>query len=271
MYNGTMKKVLVSVVIPAYRADRYIGEALTSVFSQTVKDWEILVVDDGNSAATEALVKEIAEKAAGQGIIAEDQVRYLRNEKNLGAAGSRNRGVREARGEWIAFLDADDAWLPEKLEKQFRAADAHLETVLLFTGSSFMDEESRPLSHILHVPETVSYRELLHQNLISCSSVLAKRGVLFRHPMPEIRGMHEDYACWLKILSDTCIPAVGVDEPLLIYRVSLSSQSGNKKKAAVMNWNVYRHIGLSLPACVYYEFCYGVNGLKKWSRIRQKK
>ena len=143
----------------------------------------------------------------------------------------------------------------------------------MFTGSGFMDEEGKRIGRILHVPEKISYRELLKQNLISCSSVLVKRELMLRYPMrltgSRAKGrMHEDFASRLRMLRGGA-KAYGIDEPMLIYRVSRGSVSGNKSKAAAMTWRVYRNIGLSLPECVYYFCCYAVRSLKKWRGLRK--
>ena len=100
---------LVSIIMPSYNTSRFIEETINSVLSQTYSDWELLIVDDCSSDDTDDVV---------QPFLADGRIRYLKNERNSGAAVSRNRALREARGKWIAFLDSDDLWMPEKLEKQ---------------------------------------------------------------------------------------------------------------------------------------------------------
>lgn len=255
-----MNTPLISIIMPAHDAAGFIGKAVASVLSQDYENWELIIVDDCSHDCTAETALEAVPPALSE------KVKILRNEKNLGAAGSRNRGVSEARGEWIAFLDSDDAWEKSKLSRQVSLIEG-TDAVIIFTGSAFMDENGMLLSHRLHVPERVSYEELLSQNVISCSSVLVRRDIYLSYPMPECKGLHEDFASWLMILKNTGLPAAGIDEPLLIYRVSSSSQSGNKLKAARMNFKVYRHIGLSFPKSIKYEFLYAVNGLRKWKKI----
>ena len=245
-----MEKTAVTIVMPAYRAERYIGEAVASVLAQTCPDWELLVVVDASPDESAAA----AEKAAAE----DPRVRILRLPANVGVAEARMAGVREAKTAWVALQLA----FAEKT-----GAD------LVFTGSGFMDEEGKRIDRILHVPEKISYRELLKQNLISCSSVLVKRELMLRYPMrltgSRAKGrMHEDFASWLRMLRGGA-KAYGIDEPMLIYRVSRGSVSGNKSKAAAMTWRVYRNIGLSLPECVYYFCCYAVRSLKKWRGLRK--
>ena len=165
----------------------------------------------------------------------DERIRLIRNEKNSGVSYTRQRAAKNANGRWIAVLDSDDAWANTKLELQ---ANVQMETnaSLLFTGSAFMNAYGEKIGWELHVPPEIDYRKLLKQNLISNSSVL--------------------------------VIAYGIDQPLLIYRLSGNSKSGNKLKAAKMNWNTYRAVGLSFPASCYYMFWYTVNGLKKYKNLK---
>ena len=129
-----MEKTAVTIVMPAYRAERYIGEAVASVLAQTCPDWELLVVVDASPDESAAA----AEKAAA----GDPRVRILRLPANVGVAEARMAGVREAKTAWVAFLDSDDAWTPEKLERQLAFAEK-TGADLVFTGSGFMDEEGK--------------------------------------------------------------------------------------------------------------------------------
>lgn len=249
--------MLISVVMPAYNAEKTIRQAIGSVMAQTFKDWELLVVNDKSKDTTRDIILDLAKS--------DGRIRYIENKRNLGVSETRNRGVSLACGQWIAFLDSDDAWEEQKLEEQvelFRKSGARF----VFTGSAFMDQEGRRLDYCLNVPEKVSFRQLLKQNVISCSSVLIEKALLERYPMAS-GDMHEDYAVWLGVLKNEGIEAYGVDKPLLIYRVSGASKSGNKAKAALMHWRVYRHIGLPLTSSAYYFVFYMVRNLKKYGKI----
>ena len=172
----------------------------------------------------------------------------------------------QAKGEWIAFLDSDDCWAPEKLQKQLAFAKAN-HCSFTFTGSGFMDENGNRLSYYLPAPKRLAFRQLLKQNLISCSSVLIRRDLLSHFPTDSER-MHEDFALWLQILKERTPTAMGLDEPLLIYRLSAASKSGNKLKAACMTFRVYRYVGLSLPAAIYYWGWYTVRSLRKYGKLK---
>lgn len=169
-------------------------------------------------------------------------------------------------GEWIAFVDSDDMWEKHKIEKQLYFANKE-KADLIYTASAFIDEDGNPYSHIMNVPETVSYRELLKQNIISCSSVLIKKEHMQGLKVPSDK-IHEDFATWLMILRDRNINTYGINEPLLIYRISKNSKSGNKKKAVLMTYGVYKYVGLNIFQRLYYLSHYILRSLKKYRRIK---
>ncbi len=254
-----MENGLISVVAAAYNSERYIVQAADSVIRQSRTDWELLILDD---CSTDGTWDRIQELCAGDA-----RIRAFRNERNEGVGRTRNRGVELAQGAWIAFLDSDDMWTPDKLEKQLGLLARFPRGVLFFTGSGFMTQTGVPMDYVLHVPERIDRRQLLKQNLLSCSSVLVRRETMLRHPFPAGRGIHEDFAAWLAILEEEAY-AYGVDEPLLIYRRSDTSKSANKLKAARMNWNTYREAGLGPVSSLYYMAWYTVRGLQKYSKLR---
>lgn len=251
------KNPLISIIMPAYNSAETIGESIRSVLSQTYVLWELIIINDASKDDTE----NIANAYAFEDI----RIKLLTNPINSGVSYSRKRGVDSTQGDWIAFLDSDDLWTPDKLEKQvelLRKGNADL----VFTGSSFIKTDSTPYSWIMLIPNQITYRQLLKQNVISNSSVLIRKGLLQKH-MAVGDDMHEDYTCWLNCLRCGAI-AKGINEPLLIYRVSASSKSGNKIKAAKMNWNTYRRIGLSVIEAVYYMGWYCIRGIRKYRNLK---
>ena len=160
---------LVSVVMPAYNAARYINEAIESVISQSFGDWELIIVDDCSSDGTVPAARRYKER--------DGRISLYSNDTNLGVSMTRRKGVSISRGEWIAFLDADDVWESVKLERQLRFA-SETGAGFTYTGSSFIDGEGRPYEWRMDVPEKSCYRSLLRQNVISCSSVLIKKSLL---------------------------------------------------------------------------------------------
>lgn len=248
---------LISIIMAAYNTEKTIEQAINSVSSQTYTNFELLVVNDCSKDRTVELVKDIVAK--------DSRVRLISNVKNSGVSYTRKHGLEEAKGDWIAILDSDDAWEPEKLEKQI-VLQRRTNADLLFTGSAFMDSEGHPIDWCLHAPKEVTYRQLLKQNVLSSSSALVRKELYAKYYAIG-DGMHEDFAIWLSILKEGK-KAYGVDEPLLIYRIAKSSKSGNKVKAARMNWNTYRYVGLNLMEAIYYECWYIFNGIRKYRNLR---
>lgn len=247
----------ISIIMAAYNAEKTIEQAIYSVLCQTYPDFELLVVNDCSTDKTAALVAAIAEK--------DDRVRLISNEKNGGVSYTRKHGLEEARGEWIAILDSDDAWASEKLEKQIEL-QKKTNAELLFTGSAFMDADGKPINWYLSAPAEVTYRQLLKQNVLSNSSALVRKKLYAKHYAVGDE-MHEDFAIWLSILKKGR-KAYGVDEPLLIYRLAKSSKSGNKIKAARMNWNTYRYVGLNPVEALYYECWYMAKNIVKYANLK---
>lgn len=251
---------LISVIMPAYNSAGTIEAAVSSVLAQTYENLELLIADDASSDDTPKICQALASK--------DRRVHVITNRSNQGALKTRNKAVREAKGEWIAFLDSDDLWAPDKLSKQL-AVRIDTGCDLVYTGSSFIDENGQPFEWILHVPERTEYKKLLKQNIISNSSVLVRKDAFIKHsPENEDRyDMHEDFACWLSMLR-AGLTAHGIDEPLTTYRLSKSSISGNKFKAYSMNMNTYKYLGIGFFPRLCYQICYSVNGIKKYRHLR---
>ena len=250
-----MNTPLVSVVMPAYRCGATIGAAIDSVLCQNV-DLELLVIDD---CSPESLEDALAPYRS------DSRVRILKNERNMGAAQSRNRGVSLARGEYVAFLDSDDIWLPGKLAKQLLRME-ETDMVLCATARELMSSEGELSGRVLPVKPVISYRELLKHNSIACSSVLMKRSVALEHPMHH-EDSHEDYIMWLEILGQYGL-ACGINEPLLRYRLSNTGKSGSKLHSAKMTFKVYRYMGFSLLKSMICFMSYVLHGIAKYQFSR---
>ena len=246
-----MNKPQVSVIMPVYNGEKYIKQAVESVFAQKVAT-ELLVIDDGSTDHTEKVL------SAYEG---REDFRYLKNKENMGAARSRNRGVQEARGEYIAFLDADDWWEEGKLTAQLELLEK-TGYVLCSTGRELMKADGTDTGRYIPVKEKILYRDLLKHNSINCSSVVIRREAALEFPM-EHDDSHEDYITWLKVLRKYGY-AVGVTKPYLKYRLSEGGKSRNKLKSAAMTYNVYRYAGYGrIKSCIF--FCsYAVHGIWKY-------
>jgi teichuronic acid biosynthesis glycosyltransferase TuaG len=242
--------------MPAYNSEKHLAKAINSVLDQTYRNWELLVLDDGSKDNTLRIIEEFSKK--------DSRIKSLPNGKNMGVSATRNRGIELASGEWVAFLDSDDMWKPEKLEKQFEIVEKE-KAEFLFTGSSYINEEGEPFNGIFEVPKKVLYKSLRNQNVISCSSVLIKKKY-FENIKMENDEMHEDYAVWLRILK-LGITAHGINEPLLIYRISRNSKSGNKIKTIKMTYRVFRFIGINPIGSAYFMMRHVIASVGKYRRI----
>ena len=157
---------LVSVIMPAYNAERFLEEAIRSVMSQTVTDWELLVLDDGSKDRTATIAADLAAQ--------DSRIRFLPNEANMGVAKTRNRGFALCRGQYVALLDSDDVWHPDKLEKQLALAE-QTDADMVYCSYGIMDEYSKPSRRDYVVRECVDLKALLRENCIGCSTVMLRR------------------------------------------------------------------------------------------------
>lgn len=248
---GEAVEVLVSVIMPAWNCAGTIGKAIDSVLAQGVP-LELIVVNDTSPDDLDAVMQKYQTDA---------RIRYVKNEHNLGASGSRNRGVALAKGSYVAFLDADDWWEKGKLKEQLHCLE---ETgyVLCSTGRELMRADGNSTGRTIPVKEKITYRELLKHNSINCSSVMLRTDVAREFPM-EHDDSHEDYITWLKVLRKYGY-AAGVNKPYLKYRLSEGGKSRNKLKSAAMTYNVYRYAGYGrIKSCIF--FCsYAVHGIWKY-------
>ena len=247
----------ISVVMPVYNAQRFLSQAIDSVLEQSSSDFELIMIDDCSTDKSYEILCQYEKK--------DDRIRVFKNDKNLGVSYTRNFGVKKASCDYVAFIDSDDMWAFDKLEKQVKLIEAYPDTDLCYTGSGFVDTNSVKSEFVFTVPKQVVFKKLLKQNVVSCSSALVKKEWLVRYPMAH-DDMHEDFATWLSILKHGG-KARGVNEPLLIYRVDRNSKSGNKFKSIAMTYRVYKFMGLNIFQIVYYMIFYIISGIKKHGSI----
>lgn len=253
------KSPLVTVILPAYNAEPYIAEAIRSVLAQTYRNWELLILDDCSTDRTAEIAEEF-EKA-------DPRIRLIRNLQNEGAAGTRNRGLDLARGEWVALLDSDDRWHRDKLEKQLAMA-RKTDADILYCSYAMIDGNGAHRSDFL-VPGTTSYETMLRVCVLSCTTVLLSGRIVATHRFP-LNCYHEDYAFWLMLLREG-YRAVACRDVLADYRVLRESRSGNKLKAAGNRWKIYRETEkLPLLKSVGCFCAYMYYGLVKYSRAGKK-
>jgi len=264
--SGVNLDQLVSVIMPAKDTGKYIAAAIESVIAQDYPWWELLVVDDQSRDGTAEIVKGYA---AG-----DSRIRYLPLSAGgpTGASAARNHATRKSRGRYIAFLDSDDIWYPNKLSIQLGALKSH-KAALCYSGYKKMSEDGTVGKRAVQVPASTCYKELLKSNVIGCLTAIYDTTAAGKALLPEVtsKSLHyfEDYAMWLRIargLNDRRKMFVGIQEPLAIYRLRSGSISYRKWRAARYTWRVYRHIErLPLHAAIYYFCHYAVQGLRKYS------
>lgn len=246
----------VSIIMPAYNSEKFIKSAINSVIKQTYENWELLIIDDGSGDKTLNIIEKFSNN--------ESRIKSIPNKSNNGVSDSRNKGIKLAKGEWIAFLDSDDIWHPKKLKMQLETA--RLKSAdFIYTGVTYINEKDEFYNGTFSVPEKVNYSKLLKQNFISCSSVLIKKEK-FNQIKMENDDIHEDYAVWLRLLKTGGF-AYAVNKPLLIYRISKSSKSGNKFKTFRMTYNVFRFIKINPLVSIYYTFSHILGSIIKYSKI----
>ncbi|MBE5874396.1 MAG: glycosyltransferase family 2 protein [Lachnospiraceae bacterium] len=242
------KDKLVSIIVPVYNVEKFIEDTIECVRAQTYQSWELLLVEDVSKDSTRKVIETyLHDKPDGR-------IRLICQPENKGAAHARNRGLKEATGRFIAYLDADDLWEPEKLEKQIAFMEEK-EAAFSFTGYEFADEEGRGLGKIVQVPEVLSYKEALKNTTIFTTTVMFDTDRIDKNmlEMPIIKS--EDTALWWKVLRNG-FTAYGLNENLVKYRRAGKSLSSNKLEAVRRIWNLYRKAeGMNVFSSAYH-FCF---------------
>lgn len=253
-----MMNVTTSIVMPAYNSSNFIRQAIQSVQEQTFGAWELLVCDDGSSDDTPNIIERFSKH--------DSRIIQLQMPANVGPAVARNTAISSAVGRYIAFLDSDDLWKPEKLERQLFFMQKN---DLPFTFSSYdLIDEAGNFIGTHHVDAPVTYHDLLKSCVIGCLTAVYDTEKLGKIYMPEGVGA-EDFGLWLSILKKVDY-AVPLSMNLAQYRVRINSISANKYTAAKYTWSIYRDVEkLNLFRASYYFSHYAINGvLKTYVRSR---
>lgn len=258
-----MKEDMVSIITPVYKCEKLIEETIKSVLNQTYKNWEWLLVDDCTPDNSAEIIKKYQEK--------DNRIKYFKLNENSGAAIARNKALSESRGRFVAYLDADDLWKNNKLEKQ---VSFMRENGYAFSCTDYekIDENGNSLNKIVTIPKEVTYEFFLRNTIIQTVGVMVDTKLTGKEiiKMPNIRR-RQDAATWCQLLKNgfNCYEC---PENLSYYRVVSNSLSSNKFKAVKMNWYWYRKIE-KLPfwkAC-YCFIGYAWNACKKRIYIGKKK
>lgn len=252
-----MNHDLVSIITPAYKAEKVIGETIASVQAQGWGEWEMLIAEDCGPDATRAVVRALA--------ASDPRIRLIEPPRNGGPAAARNLALAEARGRWLAFLDSDDLWLPAKLEKQLAFHRDHPEAVISFTGFRRISADGARTGRYIAVPHRLDYTKLLGNTAIATSTVIVDRKLSGDFRMQ--RTYYDDFACWLALLKTGGV-AVGLQEDLMRYRVMEASVSRDKRNSAREVWNSYSKVqGLGPIRSAWYFAQYALRGWLKYRRF----
>lgn len=247
-----MNEKLVSVIIPNYNGEHFIRKTLDSVLNQTYQYFEIIIVDDCSTDRSPEIIEEYSRK--------DSRIRLIRLIENGGVANARNQGILQAKGDYIALLDNDDLWAPDKLERQIELS---AKADIVYCSYDFIDENDQPIKRPFIVKPEITFQSMLASSMISCSTAFIKTDILKEHLFDD-KYYHEDYVLWMQLLSES-IPAAGDEKVLMHYRQVSTSRNIRKGNAALHRWKAYREaLGLSLLQSIRAFAGYAINGMIKY-------
>lgn len=234
---------LVSIITPIYNSSKYIAEAITSVQQQTYTDWEHIIIDDASTDCSAEIVEGFAAK--------DSRIRFYKHSENKGAAFCRNFATKMATGKYIAFLDSDDLWVPEKLKIQLDFME-YYQCDVSFSSYIQIDKNRQPLHKRIIAKESLSYKKQHSNNYIGNLTGMYNVQKLGKIMAPKIRK-RQDWAVWLEAIKRSGKPAMGIQQDLAYYCVRKGSVSSNKWKLVKYNFQFYyRYLNYSWPKSVYF-------------------
>lgn len=250
-----MNDELISIITPVYNCEKLIKKTIQCVIEQTYKNWEMILVDDCSTDGSADIIKNIMKK--------EKRIKYYKLEKNSGAAVARNKALAISQGRFIAYLDSDDLWKKEKLEKQ-RKFMLDNEIGFCCTDYEKIKEDGTSLNKIIKIPRRVNYNLYLRNTIIQTVGVMIDTKITGKNLliMPNIRR-RQDAATWCQLLKNG-FDCYELPENLSYYRVVNNSLSSNKLKAVKGTWFLYRKIEkLSVAKSIICFIGYAFNAIKK--------
>ncbi|MGF6906979.1 glycosyltransferase family 2 protein [Fusobacterium sp. PH5-44] len=246
---------LVSIVMPVYNAEKYLTKSIESVIMQTYSNWELLLIDDCSQDDSSKLMKSFQEKDA--------RIKGIKNSVNKGAAYSRNIGIENSTGCYIAFLDSDDIWNKDKLENQIKFMIKN-DVLMCHSDYNFIDENGLYIKKI-NTDKELCYKKLLKENQIRTSFLVIKKEIVGDIKFPDVK--HEDFAFFLDLLSTNKIKSVRNNCIGGAYRVMSHSLSSNKIKSAIWTWKIYKdYLKLNYFSSMYYFSFYVIRCIKKYKK-----
>lgn len=242
-----MNNELVSIITPSYKSKRFISQTIDSVLAQTYQNWEMIIVDDVSPDNSNKIIEEYCKK--------DSRIKLIKLEKNSGAAVARNKAIEESKGRYIAFLDADDMWKSEKLEKQIEFMQKN-DYAFTYTAYDTMTEEGLFEDKIIYPPLKITYKDLLKSNHIGCLTAIYDAKKLGKIYMPLI-SKRQDYGLWLRILKKIDF-AYGINEPLAKYRLVSNSISSNKISLLKYHYKLFTEFEDIGKIKTLYYLCWNV-------------
>lgn len=245
---------VVSVIIPVYNAEKYLAKTIQSALDQTYKNIEIILVDDCSIDNSKRIIEQYLAR--------HNNIVYHLQEKNSGVAVARNTALNIAKGRYVAFLDSDDLWYPQKVATQLDLMKRQ-NAAICFTAIKMIDEKGEEIKGKREVNERIDYWFLLKNTMIATSSVIVDRNVVGCFQMPLIRS-GQDYATWLQLMRNGT-DAFGLNEVLVEYRVGSNSLSSNKFKSIKQVWNIQvKNEDIDPVIATFHTACFIMNALKKY-------
>lgn len=244
---------LVSVILPVYNSEKYLRETIDSILQQSYKELEIIIVNDNSTDSSEEIIFEYQKKST--------KIKYIKQIKNQGVAVARNTAIEKSTGRFLAFIDSDDIWYSEKLEKQI-AMLVENKIGFSFTAIELIDENSCTYKSKRNVKTVVDYKYLLTNTIIATSTVVIDKNVIGSFFMPLMRS-GQDYATWLSILRKG-FKAYGINESLVKYRVTQHSLSNNKFKSIKQIWYIQKNYeNIHFVKRLYNLLAFVIHAVKK--------
>ena len=249
-----MEKNLVSIVVPVYNAEKFIIDTIKTVEEQTYQNWELILVNDCSKDNSAKIIEEKAKE--------NNKIKLVDLKQNGGAANARNVGIDTAKGQYIAFLDADDLWQKEKLEKQLEFVKEK-KCAFSFTGYEFADEQGVGNGKVVKVPQTMNYKQALKNTTIFTTTVMFDMEKINKEDIKFIKIKSEDTATWWRILKKQYI-AYGLNKNLSLYRRSQGTLSSDKVEGIRRIWHLYRKQEKLNIFYSFYNFCfYAINAVMR--------
>lgn len=214
---------LVSIIMPSYNTAEFIKKSIESVMNQTYQNWELIIVDDCSTDHTDEVVKSIED----------ERIIYLKNDKNSGAAISRNKALRKASGKWIAFLDSDDLWMPDKLEKQIHFMEEN-NYHFSYTNYEEMDEDGKKTGVYVSGPKRITKRGMFNYCWPGCLTVMYDAEYVGLIQIESIKK-NNDYAMWLKVCKKT--NCYLLNEGLAKYRRGRKGSISTNSISTMVKWH----------------------------------